>query len=144
METPKKILYISGNGNPKELLIFREMELLTQARKIKKISSKESSYTFLYFGKWNFLVLIFSQKLFLYFGKRKPRKSYLYFRKWNFSLFQEVNFRARKIKINTLKKLLAPSLKNLLYFRRKLAKPQAKKISYFLRNSKHKFIHSSS
>ena len=36
METPKKILYISGNGNPKELLIFRETELLTQARKIKK------------------------------------------------------------------------------------------------------------
>ena len=43
--------------------------------------------------------LIFSQrKTFLYFGKRKPRKNSLYFRKRNFLIFQEITFRAQKLK----------------------------------------------
>ena len=55
MEIPKKIPYISGNGNAKKLLIFWET------------------------------------KLFLYFGKWKPRKSSLYFRR-NFQGPKNQNF----------------------------------------------------
>ena len=36
-ENPKKILYISGNGNPKNLLIFQEVPF--RARKIKRTHS---------------------------------------------------------------------------------------------------------
>ena len=41
-----ELSYNSGNGNPKKLFIFQEVNLLAQ--KIK---------SFLYFGKWNFLAL---------------------------------------------------------------------------------------
>ena len=32
-ETPKKIPYVSGSGNPKKLLIFWEMELFSPSSK---------------------------------------------------------------------------------------------------------------
>ena len=41
-ETPKKFLYISGNGNPKKLLIFQEVTF--QSRKNKKICLVKLSY----------------------------------------------------------------------------------------------------
>ena len=106
------------------------MHFSFQAGKIKKIRPEKNS---LYFGKWNFLDLIFKNflnflifremelfspssknekiypyKNFLYFRKRSPgktsyifkRKLFLYFgkRKRNFLIFQEVTFRARKVK----------------------------------------------
>ena len=56
-ETPPKIFvfqetelaYISGNGNPKKLLIFQEVTF--QARKIKKNQSEKTYIS----RKWNFL-----------------------------------------------------------------------------------------
>ena len=61
--------------------------------------NKKSSYVSLYFGKWNFPALILrnflhflKRKLFLYFGKRKPRKNSLHFRKRNFLIFQETSY----------------------------------------------------
>ena len=62
-----ELSYISGNGNPKNLLIFEEVTFLAWKMKKKKV---------------------------------------LYFRKWNFP---------------------APSLKNFLYFRTELAKPEKQK-----------------
>ena len=69
------------------------------------ISKNEKNYpdkNFLYFrkrspGKTSY---IFKRKLFLYFGKRKPRKKSLCFtkRKRNLLIFEEVTFRARKVK----------------------------------------------
>ena len=44
----KKILYISGNGNPKKLLRFQEIELFIPSLKNKKKSTQEN---FLYSGK---------------------------------------------------------------------------------------------
>ena len=83
---------------------------LAQAQKIKKLRPKK----FLYFGKWNVLALIIrsflyflKRKLFLYFGRRKPRKNSLYFRKRNFLIIQETE-----------------TLKNFLYFTRELLEPE--------------------
>ena len=70
---------------------------------------KKSSYIFLYFGKWNFLALVF-RKLFLYFRKRKPRKKFVIFQKTELFyisgnknikkvlIFQEITLRAQKVK----------------------------------------------
>ena len=80
---------------------------------------------------------IFSKKkLFLYFGKRKPWKKYFYFRK--FLIFQEVIFRARNPLLRNILYLsksnfLAPSLKNLLHFRRELAKTENQIYTIFVR-----------
>ena len=73
-ETLKKIPYVSGNENPKKLLIFWKMELFSpSSKKILKIHPKKIPYIsgsnfpslnsnknpllkrFLYFRKWNFL-----------------------------------------------------------------------------------------
>ena len=76
--SPYKIPYISGSGNPKNLLIFQEATF--QAQKIKKstwrkfLTSQETDT-----GK---ILLTFSQKKAVFlFRKRKPLKNYLYFRK---------------------------------------------------------------
>ena len=82
-ETPKKIPYITGNGNSKKLLIFWEMESFSQGlKKIKEIHPEKYS---LYFGKCNFLTLrlrnflyFLNRKLFLYFLKERP----LHFPDW--------------------------------------------------------------
>ena len=82
-ETPKKIPYITGNGNSKKLLIFWEMEPFSQGpKKIKEIHPEKYS---LYFGKCNFLTLrlrnflyFLKRKLFLYFLKERP----LHFPDW--------------------------------------------------------------
>ena len=82
-ETPKKIPYITGNGNSKKLLIFWEMEPFSQGpKKIKEIHPEKYS---LYFGKCNFLTLrlrnflyFLNRKLFLYFLKERP----LHFPDW--------------------------------------------------------------
>ena len=55
-----ELSYISGNGNPKKLLIFQEVTF--RARKNKKLALKKV----LYFGKCNFLAP--SLKDFLYFS----------------------------------------------------------------------------
>ena len=121
----KKILmfsYILGNGtfkpklekikNPprKKFLIFREMELSSSnTREFFMFSPKKV----LYFGKQkprkNSLYFL-KRKLFLHFRKRKPGKTSLRFMKRNsfifqetespkkLFIFQEVTFRARKIK----------------------------------------------
>ena len=144
---PEKIPYISGNRNPTKLLIFQEMELLSPSSKNKKKTSEKSSYSFLFFRKWNIPGLILrnflhslKRKLFLYFGKRKPRKNSLCLRKRNFFYISWTNFpRSKKEKTPWKNFLLylrkwnfqAPSLKIVLYFRRELAKPQAKKGYYF-------------
>ena len=47
----KKLSYISGNGNPKKLLIFQEV--IFRARKMKDPIRKN----FLYFWKWDFIAL---------------------------------------------------------------------------------------
>ena len=54
-----------------------------------EISSSNIINNFLYFLK---------TKLFMYFRKQKPGKNSLYFRKQNFLIFQEVAFRAQKMK----------------------------------------------
>ena len=71
-ETPKKISYISGNRNPKKLLVFQKMELLSPNSKTKQkyvprkflifqeMELSSSNGNFFYFLK---------RKLFLYFGK---------------------------------------------------------------------------
>ena len=72
-ETPKKnYLYF----RKRKLLIFQEMELFSLPRKVSYTSGNRNPKK----------PLIFSQKkLFLYFGKRKPRKTFLYFLKKSFS-----------------------------------------------------------
>ena len=50
-QKPRKISYISENGNPKKFLIFEEVTF--QAREMKK---KPLLKDVLYFGKRNFLV----------------------------------------------------------------------------------------
>ena len=70
-----ELSYISGKGNPKKLLTFKEVTF--QARKIKKIHSEK----FLIF----LIFLIFLN--FLYFRKRKPRKNFLYFLKRKLFLY---------------------------------------------------------
>ena len=59
-----ELSYISGNGNPKKLLIFQEVNF--QARKNKKN---------------------LPQKSFLYFRKLKPKKNFLYFLKRKLFLY---------------------------------------------------------
>ena len=107
------------------------------------LSSKTGFYIFLYFRKWIFLYQILwnffyflKKKLFLYFGKRKPRKKYFYFRK--LLIFQEVTFRARNPLLRNIlyfrkSNFLAPSLKNLLHFRRELAKTENQIYTIFVR-----------
>ena len=61
------IIYISGNRNPKKLLIFREMELFS-------LSSKK----FLYFAKWKprKKIFIFQETEFSYIsGNGNPKKT---------------------------------------------------------------------
>ena len=88
-ETPQKnYLYF----RKRKLLIFQEMELFSLPRKVSYTSGNGNPKKPHIFTKKAFLIfweaetpkdlLIFSQKkLFLYFGKRKPRKNSLYFRK---------------------------------------------------------------
>ena len=57
-----ELSYISGKGNPKNLLIFQEVTFL--ARKMKKTHFEKTSYIS---GKWNFLDP--RLKNFLYFGR---------------------------------------------------------------------------
>ena len=85
---PEKIPYISGNGNPKKLLIFREMELFSPTSKNRKFLQKISHAQ----GKWNFLILILKnflyflkRKLFSYFRKRKTPKKFLIFQETELS-----------------------------------------------------------
>ena len=65
METPEKIPYISGNGNPKKPLIFREMEFLSTSSKNKKnlLSTKSLYFQEVELSSSNIKkFLIFSQK----------------------------------------------------------------------------------
>ena len=98
----KKILTISQK---KPFLIFPEMESWTfqpkleKKKKRKERKSRRENYyrlmltDFLYFLK---------RKLFIYSGKRKPRKNSLYSKKRNFLIFQEIAFQAWKKKKNPL------------------------------------------
>ena len=67
METPKQIPYITGNGNPKKLLILQEMKLFSPPQEnFFYFRKREPRKKFLYSLK---------RKLFLYFWKREPRNS---------------------------------------------------------------------
>ena len=102
----------------------------------KKISFIFSKKLFLYFRKWkpwkNFLYFL-KRKLFLYFMKQKPlQKKFLIFQETetlkNFLYISREFIRSKKKKKKKLGKclkfpeialsFLAPSLKNLIYFRR--------------------------
>ena len=88
---PEKNPYTSENGSHKELLVFLEMELFSPSsknkiknppRKISYIFSKEScSYIS---GNEN------PEKIFFISGNRNPKRRFI---------FQEVTFRAQKVKI---------------------------------------------
>ena len=78
--------YISGNGNPKKLLIFQEVTF--QAQNIKNPSRENFLYFRIPKAPKNFLYFL-KRKLFIYFRKRKPRKNSLFFRKRNFLKFAE-------------------------------------------------------
>ena len=103
----KKILTFSQK---KPFLIFPEMESWTFQPKLEKKKKERKSRRenlfrliltdFLYFLK---------RKLFIYSGKRKPRKNSLYSKKRNFLTFQEIAFQAWKKKKN-------PLWRNFLYF----------------------------
>ena len=93
-----KFSYISGNENPKKLLIFWKMEIfIPSSIKEKKFIPPKNSLCirksnfltlilkkFLYFWKWNPALFSPSSKSknnpprenFLYFSKRKPRKNF--------------------------------------------------------------------
>ena len=72
--------------------------------KLKKIILKKSTLkTFLYFGKWNFMVLILKQIL---FGKWKLRKISLHFRRRNFLMFQETETLRKFVMKKNYKKLV--------------------------------------
>ena len=78
--------YISGNGNPKKLLIFQEVTF--QAQNIKNPSRENFLYFRIRKPQKNFLYFL-KRTLFIYFRKRKPRKNSLFFRKRNFLKFAE-------------------------------------------------------
>ena len=95
-EAPKKILYISGNRNPKEASYISgngTLHFSVQALKINRIPSQT---VLILWQKWNFPTHILKSS---YFRKRKPRKNslywnlFFYFRKWkprkNYLYFQE-------------------------------------------------------
>ena len=76
METPKKMPYISGNGNPKKLLIFWEKDLFSpSSRKLKK-STQKKILIFREVEQSNSKIknfVIFSQKkAFLIFPEKEP------------------------------------------------------------------------
>ena len=99
MEIPKKLPYISGNRNPKKLLIFWEMRLSSPSSKNnnKKNHPEKISYT-----------LIFSQKNAVpIFHETETPKKFFILQERNFLKFQETE-----------------TLKNFLYFRKELTKPQ--------------------
>ena len=84
METPKQIPYITGNGNPKKLLILQEMKLFSPPQEnFFYFRKREPRKKFLYSLK---------RKLFLYFWKREPRNSE------KLLIFQEVTCKAQKTK----------------------------------------------
>ena len=84
------------------------------------------------FAKWNFFI----------FQKRDtPKKFQIYIRKRNFLIILQIELGEPKKKKTLLRKnfllfvkwgFLAPSLKNVLYFRRELAKPENQTKSYSL------------
>ena len=96
----ERFSYISTNGT---------LQFSPQVRKIKKPSLKrEQRKKFLSFLK---------RKLFLCFRKRKPRKTLYISGSRTFLYFKKIERNA-----------LATSFKNLLYIRRKLAKPENQKV----------------
>ena len=136
MELPsskiKKFLIFQGmglsNSSIKKFLIFSQKKdfLIFRDMVLSYILGKENPEKVFY---------ISGKGTFLYFGKRKPRKSFLYFKKRDFYIFQEVLFRAQKRKRTLSEKasnisvkwnFLAPSLKNFLYFRKKYQSPKNK------------------
>ena len=109
VEIPKKILHISGNGNPKKLLLFWKMELFSPSSKNKKIHSEIIYYALISLhSQKNCLIfqetkapkkfVIFSQKkAFLIFWEMEPRKNSLCLRKWSFLILKEVTFQETDI-----------------------------------------------
>ena len=115
METLKKILCVSGNGNPRKLPIFWEMELLSPTSKKKtkkkkkflnsekmKLSGSNIKTFFVFLSKEIFFMFcehkpeknpsISGSRTLLYFSKRKPQLNSLYFRKLSFLTNQEMDF----------------------------------------------------
>ena len=87
----KRLLIFSQK---RAFLIFLEMDFSAQSWKIKNIYPEKISYILILKNSLYFL----KRKLFLYFGKRKPRKSSLYFRQRNFFNLQEELSKPQKIK----------------------------------------------
>ena len=124
-----------------------------QVWKIKKVPFKKDSFIFLYFGKFltliirNFLYFLQKKKkIFFYFRKKNEQipfisgnGTFLYFKK--LLIFQEVTFKAQKLRKNILKmfpifwevELSCHMLKELLIFQEDTYKAwQLKKITFFV------------
>ena len=119
MQLPSALL--GRSSKKKAFLIFLEMESCTfWAQAWRKKSTWEN---FLYSGK----LLLISQKLFLHFGKWKPRKKFL--------IFQETETPKNVLIFRGKWNCLAPGLKSILYFRWNFQSPQNQTFWYFSKKS---------
>ena len=115
MQLPSALL--GRSSKKKAFLIFLEMESCTfWAQAWKKKSTWEN---FLYSGK----LLIISQKLFLHFGKWKPRKKFLIFQETELSYISGNGNPEKRSYISGEMELSSSRLKKYLIFQVELPKP---------------------
>ena len=115
MQLPSALL--GRSSKKKAFLIFLEMESCTfWAQAWRKKSTWEN---FLYSGK----LLIISQKLFLHFGKWKPRKKFLIFQETELSYISGNGNPEKRSYISGEMELSSSRLKKYLIFQVELPKP---------------------